>query len=217
MKRNNNNQLLKSLNPRAIRPPPYNPNTGFTKKMRFQVTSAAVAVTITAAQVAESMGITCTTTNASGSCLVQSFRIKSIEIWGTDTTVATNNVNTVSIVWATLTTSPNEFASNREVSDTSTSSAYCPYIKAIPPKRSNVAMWNNQSLGGARNSSGIFTITAPVGSIVDLVAEVVLWDLGPTTAKVTTALNTATLTAFAYLPLDGLGGNIRPVSANFFS
>jgi hypothetical protein len=68
------------------------------------------------------------------------------------------------------------------------------------------------------NSVPIFTINNTIaGGVVDVLCEVCLADYGKTTAVTASAISSGTAGAFAYAPLDGVGGGVTPVGVAYFT
>ncbi len=63
----------------------------------------------------------------------------------------------------------------------------------------------------------VFTILAPVGSVVDVVCDVVLADQGKATSLVTTSITSGAAGVFAYYFLDGVGASLTPVGVDTFT
>lgn len=187
----------------CLRPPAFLPNPHFTRKVRFGCSSTG-GYNVTPKACGNAIGVMCTSTT-SASTLITAFRLKRVQIWGV--AAQSGITNTVALTWfgdQTL-----NFESNREVSDSSTSTAYVPYIDATPPKRSSAADW--QAVGGSLSSAVLFSINLPSGSIIDCTFEVVLAD-GAASPTAATAISGGTAGTIKYGPLDGYGGGQLPAT-----
>lgn len=202
-----------------LRPPSFDPNTRFTQRRRFTALASGPFV-ITAQNLCDAFGMFCTATNASARAIAQAIKIKHIEVWGA---VLTAGV-TVGVEWNSTTAAPS-FAPGLEVSDTSTSTAYVPHVKTRPPVNSQAAFWQSRlDNTGALNTTTVLTINNDntsanaIGTIVDVVADVVLYDIGGSTPIPATSIATGILGSFAYRHLDGTGArNLQPVAVSFFN
>lgn len=201
----------------AIRPGRFDPNTRFIYRRRFELSAANTEWTVTAGSLCNAYGMVCTATNSTAVGVVMAARLISVEIWGANT--AGSQTSTVSVEFNNGTALNPTYGPGTEVSDSSTSTAYTPYVKAKPPKRSNAAMWQGRTtLGGGVSTVTIFTINNTIaGGVVDVVCEVVLSDFGKASAIPASAISSGLAGAFAYAPLDGVGGGVLPVGADYFT
>jgi hypothetical protein len=80
-------------------------------------------------------------------------------------------------------------------------------------------MWQGRTtLSGAANTVTLFSINNTIaGGVVDVVCEVCLADFGKTNVITSTAITSGSVGAFAYAPLDGIGGGVTPVGVAFFT
>jgi hypothetical protein len=200
---------------RGIRPIQFDPNTKFMSRRRFNSASALTA-TCSPQSICDANGLVCTATNSTAVGIASAVRIISVEIWGPPASTA--GVSTVSIDWApTGSAQFINFSAPTEISDTSTSAAYVPYVRARPPKGSAASFWQARTKStGAVNTDLIFTINVPTGAVVDVLFEVVLADFGRSSAIPVTNITTGTNGAFAYACLDGVAGALQPTGVNFF-
>jgi hypothetical protein len=163
--------------------------------------TTGTGTTLTAKNIAASFGSMCTVTNSTCTTLYDAVRVKRIKIWGTAAAAS----STVSVEWSAA--SPGVNYANVEVSDTSTSTAYPPFVSTAPPRESLASFWTN-----AFSSVVLATLTLPnAGTIIDVEAELIISDSA--TAAETTTVVTGVLGEVYYLPLDGTTTHsIIPVS-----
>jgi hypothetical protein len=191
--------------------------------MRFYFNATPSSISpINAATLVEAFGAHVTTLNTAATPLFGWIKINSIEIWGQPFQSGQTGQANVAVVWGYQNSmNAPSFGNNREVQDTSTSPTYVPYIKAIPPAGSNASFWQSRlDTAGARRTGGanvIFSILGNQNSIVDIVADLVTYDAGKSTAVPTFTITSGVLTAFAYAALDGVGGQIAPQSVDQFT
>jgi hypothetical protein len=177
---------------RSIKPPQISSNVHYRHKYRFAAgTSGSGLYNITNNDILLAMGGLCTVANSTITAICASFKIRSVEVWGTVGAAPA----TVSINWNG---SP-VFVANLEKSDTSVSPAYPPYIRAHPPPNSNAKFWQTAGTGV------IFALTVVNSSIIDLDVEGVWSDQQD--VDTVTGVSTATLGAQYFLALDGAASN----------
>jgi len=99
------------------------------------------------------------------------------------------------------------FESNKEVSDSSTSSAYVPYVEARPPRGSSASFW--QAVGSNWSSEVFFDLALTDGSFIDLEIEYVQAD-GAASPTSSLAISGGSAGAVRYPSLDGYGGGNIP-------
>jgi hypothetical protein len=136
-------------------------------------------------------------------------------MWGT--TPAAGGTTTVGVSFINSSTTQALYGAGTEASDTSTSSAYTPYVKAKPPRNSAAAFWAprmSADTPGSFNLYPLVEIEGPSGSVLDIVMEVVFFDSSRTNTIAVTAISQGTAGAFAYPPLDGAGGILVPVGVS---
>jgi len=172
---------------------------------------------MTAQTLCDSFGLVCTGSNATAVSLIAAARLISVEIWGQTTTSST--ASTVSVEFNNGSNFNPTYGPGTEVSDSSTSSAYTPYVMAKPPKNSNAAFWQGRTnLSGSLNATTVCYVNNSIaGGIVDVVAEVILHDNGKATPVTATVITTGTAGCLAYAPLDGIGGGVLPVGVGYFT
>jgi hypothetical protein len=118
-----------------------------------------------------------------------SVKVNYVEMWAPPASQGASS--TVSINWE----SPN--APNVEISDTTVSVAVPAHLKCKPPSHSLAAFWQNVGSGT------IFSLVAPVGTIIDVSLSLVMFDEDDgSTTPATSAVATATLGLVYYLSLD---------------
>lgn len=203
-----------------VRPPPYDANFRVTRRMRYVANATSSIQPVTAAVLLESMGAICTATNSTAVPVWGFIRIVRVEIWGT--TPAAGATSTVAITWGYQNSmNAPAFGTNREVQDVSTSSAYCPHVVARPPADCNAHFWQARLDGtGARRTGGanvLFSILPTSGAVVDVVCELVAYDAGKSIATTAFTIGTGTAGAYAYAPLDGIGGYFVPSGVDTFT
>lgn len=181
--------------PDLVRPPTFLPNPSFTRKIRF-ICNASGGYNVTPKAVANGCGVMCTS-STSASTLITAFKIRRVQIWG----MSGSSNQTVALTWfgdQTL-----NFESNKEFSDSSTSSAYVPYLNLVPPNHSSARDW--QAVGGSFSTGVIFALNCGNGSIIDLTLDVIVGD-GNASPTAATAITGGTAGVIKYGPLDGYGG-----------
>jgi hypothetical protein len=183
-----------------IHPPQIRSNPQMHHKYRFgSGSSGGGTYNITNNDILLSAGGICTVTNSTITAIFSSFRVRSVEVWGS----AGAAPATVSINWNG---SP-VFVSNSEASDTSVSPAYPAHILARPPKESNAAFWQTASSGT------IFQIVVVNDSIIDVALDLVMSDNQD--VDTVTGITTGSLGTQYFLALDGAASNqLVPQSLN---
>lgn len=194
-------QLARVVQPSmvTIRPPPYLANPYSHRKYRYTCATAG-GYNITPKMVGQSLGMMCTASN-SASSLHTAFRLTKITVWGP-------GLSTVSITW--FGDQNLNFESNREISDTSTSDAFTPYISCRPPKGSSASFW--QAVGSNWSGDVFFTIHVAVGSVIDVEVDVVTAD-GPASPTSSVAISGGSAGEVRYPSLDGYGGGFLPATS----
>jgi hypothetical protein len=214
------NQKAEPVAMHLVRPPPFDANFSVTRKMRFGCSSSAALQPITAATLCEAFGMVCIAQNATAVPVWGFFRIKKVEMWGT--TPGPGSTTSIAITWGYQNSlSAPLFGTNREVQDTSTSSAYTPHFSAVPPQGSNASLWQARldSSGVRRtgNPNVMFSLLPTLGGIVDVTLELVAYDAGKSIAIPVTVINTGVAGAYAYAPIDGIAGYFVPVGVDQFT
>jgi len=116
-----------------------------------------------------------------------SVKLNEVEIFAPPASQGANA--TCSVDWIGSSNSP-----NREVSDTSVSVSTPAHVKCNPPAQSLAAFWHIAS------DDPIMTVTAPVGSIIDVHLSLILQDDDVPVAAI--AVATGALGTVYYLSLD---------------
>jgi hypothetical protein len=177
-----------SRNPPAMqnRPPQFNSNVEVVHRYRFLSTSGT-STAITSQSLLLAAGSVCYAANANVVSFFGSVKVQSVSVWSPP--ASQGSASTCSVDWEGLANSP-----NREVSDSSVSVATPARIVSAPPPMSLASFWQTQS------ATTLFTLTAPVGSIIDVKLSLIAQD--DDVASAATAVTTGTLAAVYYLSLD---------------
>jgi hypothetical protein len=168
----------------------------------YRFTSASgAAFPVTASDIIFAAGAVGTVVNTTVSAIFASARVNRVQIWSPPS--AQGAFTTCALEW-----SGSANGNNLEVSDTSVSVAVPAMINTQPPARSLASFW----LTPAVVNLPVFTMTAPVGSIIDLHLSLILSD--DEIAPQTVGVATAALGKVYYLALDNQAGthNFPPVS-----
>jgi len=214
MIRNRNQKAAKGRGPRqnprkpngatrrssAMAPVQFESNVRSHHRYRFTATAAATT-TFTDSSVVACLGSVCTATNSTVVSVFRSFRIKRIEVWSAPASQGANS--TCSVEWFGFGNSP-----NIEFSDTTLSVSKNAHISCTPPANSLAAFWQKAT------GVGLFILTVPAGSIVDMIVDTILNDEDG--ANQVVAVATGTLGNSYYLALDQQLGthNFVPISLN---
>jgi len=183
---------------RVSRPPQIKSIPILSHKFRYAgFSNAGLSLSVSPNDVLGAMGTMATAANTVRS-IFSSFRIIQVEIWGNfGNNSLINAESTISINWNAPST---VFPANVEVSDSSLSTAYTPYLRAKPPRGSQAAFWQDSS------ASTMFNVTASYGCIVDVTVLACMSDQQSTV--VFTTASTATVGTEYWLALDGNSTNI---------
>lgn len=155
---------------------------------RFRFTStSATATAITPTSLLGACGAMGTVVNAFVTTIADAVRVNLIEIWSPP--ASQGAAATCSVDFLGFGNSPNV-----EVSDTTVSVANPAHILTSPPAQSLASFWQ---VGGATT---LFTITAPVGSIIDVHLSFILDDGGEVGQAI--AVATSVVQTLYYLSLD---------------
>jgi hypothetical protein len=173
-------------------------------KFRFLASSALANVDITTLHVLGVAGGLGTVANSTITLFNKSFKISKVEMWAPPP--SQGSTATVSLEWlGSGVNSP-----NREVSDTSMSTAFPAHLVTKPPAQSLASFWTTVNAGSATN---IFRLNCPAGTVVDLSLQLIEND--QELANVTVTVVTAVLGNIYYLYLDGVTTHLlTPVSLN---
>jgi len=135
-------------------------------------------------------GAICTTSLINVTCFSAAVKLNHIKMWSPP--ASQGSAVTCSVLWAGSVT---PFTPDKEESDTSVSVAVPAHLHARPPKNSLASFWQTVS------SNNLFTLSAPVGTVIDVNLSLILYDDdGPSAANITTTA--ATFGATYYLSLD---------------
>ncbi len=216
--------IVREITSREDRPATYDPNFKVTRKMRYVVGSAqATLQPVTFATLIESFGMVATATNSAAVPVFGFIRIKSIEVWGLAPNGSSGPSRTeCALVWGYQGSANTPvFSTNKEVNSTSTNISHPPYFLTRPPKGSAASLWQPRlDPTGVRRTGATnvaFDIQCNVGTIIDIVAELVAYDLGPSTAINSVTISVGTAGAFGYAALDGVGFGMTPVGCGYFT
>jgi hypothetical protein len=190
--------MLRSSKQSSHRPPQIKSNIIFGHRYRFTSTGAA-SIPITVALLRGVGGVVATSATT-GTPIAFSVKVRSVEIW---TPPASQGASaTCSLEWSSGSTL--DSTSTVEISDTTMSTAEPAHLRTSPPKTSLASFW--QHIGADQ----LFVITAPAGSVVDVSVQFIQNDNEASPTVVTLA--GATTGNMYYMPLDGHGGVMAPVS-----
>jgi len=169
-------------------PPQITSNIMYKHRYRF-TSSSGTATSITCLSAAGAVGGICTVVNSSLETWSGSVKIDEIEIWtppASQGAAATCSVNWVSNFVST---------NNQEVSDTTVSVGKPAHVCTRPPPMSISSFWQSAS-----STSTLCQITAPSGSIIDVVISSIISDddTGPNPI----AIGAGVLGNVYYLSLD---------------
>jgi len=167
-------------------PPQIRANIQLNHLYRFTSTNAT-ATAITGTSILCAAGSVGTLLNTQVNSFVGSFKIRSIGMWTPPP--SQGSAATCSVDWSGFNNSPNV-----EISDTSNSVARPAHLMTSPPTASLASFWQ---LSGSTN---LAILTAPVGTIIDVRLDLVLYDSDITQA--TSTVTTAALGTVYYLSLD---------------
>jgi hypothetical protein len=186
----------------ALGPKQFMSNITFGHTYRF-VSTSSTATAITPTFLLCSAGTICYVTNSMAISLFGSVRVTRIRMWAPVQSQGT--AATCSVLWAGSVT---PFYQDREISDTSVSVTKPAFIDCSPPQKSLAAFWQTES------SNALFTLSAPVGTIIDVTLALTLQDEdGP--APATSTISTGVLSVQYYLSLDpNATHRYSPISLN---
>jgi hypothetical protein len=134
--------------------------------------------------------------------MMQSARVKSVEIWTAPYNVPGSSGVSYSagVVWQG-TSGSLTYYNDVNVANTAT------HLKSRPPKTTDSNFWTQES---SNESEALFFLTAPIGSVVDLVVQYTAGSIyagpNPTFSTTSTIVNHQ----FYFFSLDGTTGNIDP-------
>jgi len=175
---------------RVLAPPQLKSNIMLTHRYRFLSTSSTTT-TITPNSILCAAGTICTVVNSNVISMFTSFKIRRVEVWSPP--ASQGAAVTCSLNWSGAVS---QFSPDLEVSDTSLSVTRPAYISTSPPQGSIASFWQSLS------SNGIFELTAPSGSVIDVVLDLILYDDDNPAGQANVAVTTATLGLTYYMSLD---------------
>jgi len=168
--------------------------------VRFTATAAASNVNVTTGTLLVSFGAICSIVNSTVVSVASTVKLHKITIWPATTSAGAGQQ--AEILWSDLGGITKDESKSRALPVGITATDV---VIERPPKETQAAFW--QSSSGA--SSNLFAITCPAGSIIDVSAT---WTLRNNISGVTQAgYASATLAAFYYGRLDGVGGKFLPL------
>jgi len=175
-----------STSARSMAPPQFHSNVMLSHRFRF-VSTSATATAITPNSLLAAAGNMCTDGNTLVVSFASSVKVKRVAVWtppGSQGSAATCSVD-----WVGFNNSP-----NIEFSDSTVSVAKPAVVDCSPPPMSLASFWQVSS------TTTLFTLTAPVGSIIDVILDLVLSD--GDAEGLATAISTGTINLTYYLSLD---------------
>jgi hypothetical protein len=175
---------------RSIRPSQLKSNIMLSHTYRF-VSTSGTSTSVTPNTLCFAAGAICVVSNSTVASCYDSVKINRVEIYTPPASQGSSA--TCSLNWES---SGSGFAPNMEVSDTSVSVADPAYINCIPPPRSVSGFWNLFA-----DTSVLFTVVAPTGSIIDVHLSLILADNGVENST-NGSITTGTLGVMYYLSLD---------------
>lgn len=185
-----------------LHPPAINAYPSFRKTFRFSVGTGITNQPVIGYDLLGLLGVATSTTGVRS--IVAGVKIHSISIWASN---SGTNQSTPDVFWA------GDYQKPQKKLDTSIGSAEPAYVRVVPPPNSTASFWISYGVGAGTK----FTITAPVGALVDLDAEIVLSNGGvtPTIVYVSSGL---TLGDVVFGPLDHNTGTPRliPVDVTYY-
>lgn len=171
---------------RGMRPPQILSNIIFHHVFRFKAISAFVGG-ISVLQVLGVAGAVGTLIDQV-QLITSSFKVTRVEMWGM---MNAGVPPVISIDWAGFQNTP-----NREISETTLSSAYPAYISAVPPKNSLASFWQREN-----DNTQLFILNVPQYTTIDVHLSLILRDAEEAAAAI--LINGAVTTGVLYyLALD---------------
>jgi hypothetical protein len=161
-------------------------NVELRHRFRF-VSTNAVSQSVTPNSLMCSAGTMCSVANTTVNSFYGSVKVNQIEMWSPPASQGSST--TCSVDWIGSSYQP-----NREYSDTSVSVATPAHVISSPPPMSIASFWQTSS------TNTLFTLIAPVGTIIDVHLSLILNDSDE--SLVTASVTTATLGNIYYLSLD---------------
>ncbi len=169
-RRNRNRRQLSNVRNIANRPsrgplapPPFDSTIFYTKKFRFQASSALSSTNITVLDLLSLLVVADTTVSAS--TINTSIRLRKVEMWGPmASSLAPVTVSCEFPAMAALLSGP-----NRVYSDTSMGSTFGAHVKAVPTDEMIQYHWQTTTSGAI-----MFQLNGPSNTIVDVTLDCVL-------------------------------------------
>jgi len=181
-----------------LRPPPFESTITFSKRFRFQASSALVDVSVSDSDVTRLLSVAQSPTQAFP--IIGAAKIASVELWAPPATTPTS----CSVEWAA---GGQQIGAPQKIkSDTSMGATYCAHVLSKAPRGSPGSFWLFP------NGDEVFSLNGPVGTIVDLTVTFVLANGAPV-ASTPITISGATAGYLYLLSLDSGGsGFLIPVS-----
>lgn len=171
-----------------INPPQISSNVSYGHTFRF-VSTSSTATSITPSSLLLAAGAFTSATNTSVVSLCTSVRVNRIEMWSPPASQGASATCSVNFTGTT----PQQ--PDREFSDTTVSTAIPAHVNCKPGPRSLASFWQSAS------ANTLFTLVAPVGTIIDVHIGLYMND-GGDAAPASVGVATAALGNFYYLSLD---------------
>lgn len=185
-------------------PPQFNAAIQFKHRFRFESVTNNTT-TITTQNLMSLLVVQSSSTDSTLYSLYSAFRLRKVYVWAP--------AGAVSVEFVT-TDSANIGARPAVITDSSFGTTYFSKICAVPPRSSAAGTWQNVTSTNTTTTGTQFQLTAPSGSIIDVVMDIVLQNNDPTFAVQGAAVPPAQVAGTVYQNyLDGLAtANYPPVS-----
>lgn len=194
-KKPKNNRPQKQTNACPPYPPQFNAAIQFKHRFRFQSVSNNTT-TITTQNLMSLLVMQSSSTDTNLYSLYSAFRLRKIYVWSASGDVSVEFI---------ATDSANIGARPAVISDLSLGTTYLSKICAIPPRTSAAATWQNVTSTNTTTTGAQFQLTAPSGSIIDVIMDIVLQNNDPTFSVQLAAVPPAQVAGTVYQNyLDGL-------------
>ena len=181
----NHNVALKERIPPSVIPRPV-----CQRKVRFFATNTLTAVPITSLCFFRLLGLTVNGTTGLH-YIAAAYRLRSLKVYSS---VVGSSFATISVEWFST------YNRNMEITDTGTST-YPAFIKTHPPPDSDAGNW--LSTDSDLYNNVLFTISAPIGAVIDVSFDYVLGD-GANTFASGVLSAAATFTGPVIMKLDNI-------------
>lgn len=168
---------------REERPPRMVPTIRFKHLFRYQAASANGGI-VTRQSMVEQLQVNIVAAGGANSyrILIAAIRLISVEMWGVVPTIG-SAPNTISLQWN------GSYSPSRLISDQSTGVTPA-HLITRPPKDSFAKLWTICPVASSPPAETLFTLTGNTGDIVDVLAEVELFEENATTYSVATGAGT---------------------------